>query len=270
MAVGCSDGVALEGAGAGLKLLAHPQLENEHTFATLPSVSGGPLPLPGHGHGPVLATERVLPVCELLGPLFPGAGIQRGSLVGVSGTGGTTLLLSLLVGPLSQGSWAAVVGLPDLGLEAAAAMGVDLGRIALVPDPGKSWTAVIAALLDALDLVVVRPPGFCRPGDARRLAARARERGSVLLVVGGGPAWPERPDLELAAETDGWEGLGTGEGTLRQRPARVVVSGRRGGRPRAMSCWLPGPDGRLASRRSRDEPTLEPVDELPERVAWAG
>jgi len=237
-----------------------------------PGVSGGLLPQPGHGQGPVLASERVLPVCEPLGPLFSGAGIQRGSLVGVSGAGGVTLLLSLLVGPLAQGSWAAVVGLPDLGLEAAAAMGVDLRRIALVPDPGSSWTAVVAVLLDALDLVVVRPPGHCRPGDARRLAARARERGSVLVVTGGGPAWPERPDLELAVEADGWEGLGSGEGTLRRRPARVVVSGRRGGgRPRSMTCWLPGPDGRLAARRAKGEPILEPVTPVaPEPVAWAG
>jgi hypothetical protein len=36
-----------------------------------------------------------------------------------------------------------------------------------------------------------------------------------------------------------------------------------------MTCWLPGPDGRLAPRRSRDEPTVL-LHEPPERVAWAG
>ena len=235
-------------------------------------MNGGALSHAVHGQGPVLATERVLPVPEPLASLFPGTGLRRGSLVGVTGTGGVTLLLSLLVRPLAQGSWAAVVGLRDLGLEAAAAMGVDLGRIALVPDPGPSWPAVVAVLLDALDLVVVRPPGYCRPGDARRLAARTRERGSVLLVSGGGPAWPERPDLELAVEAGGWEGLGIGAGTLRRRAARVIVSGRRGGGlPRTMTCWLPGADGRLAPQRSRDEPTLGRVaHEVAERVAWAG
>ena len=233
-------------------------------------MSGGLLLQPGHGQGPVLASERVLPVREPLEALFPGTGLQRGSLVGVSGPGGVTLLMSLLVEPLSQGSWAGVVGLPDLGLEAAAAMGVDLGRVALVPEPGPSWTSVVAVLLDALDLVVVRPPGHCRPADARRLAARAREWGSVLVVAGGGSAWPERPDIELVAEVGGWEGLGAGEGTLRRRPARVVASGRRGGgRPRSVTCWLPGPDGRLVPRRSRDEPTVVAHEPL-ERVAWAG
>jgi hypothetical protein len=92
------------------------------------------------------------------------------------------------------------------------------------------------------------------------------------LVSGGGPAWPERPDLELAVETDGWEGLGSGVGTLRRRAARVVVSGRRSaGRPEAMTCWLPGPDGRLATPRLIEEPTSTRVaSEMPERVAWAG
>jgi hypothetical protein len=182
-----------------------------------------------------------------------------------------TLLLSLLVEPLAQGSWAAVVGMPDLGLEAVSGMGVDLGRFAFVPDPGPSWPGVVAVLLDALDLVVLRPPGHCRPGDARRLAARARERGSVL-VVAGGPRWPEHLDLEFTADVGDWEGLGTGSGTLRQRPATVVVSGRRyRGRPGAMSCWLPGPDGRLTLRQAKEEPALERVvREEPETMAWAG
>jgi hypothetical protein len=205
-----------------------------------------------------------------LAPLLSG-GLQRGTLVGVSGPGGVTLALSLLAEPLAQGSWAGVVGLPDLGLEAAVALGVELSRVALVPDPGPSWAAVVAVLLDTLDMVMVRAPGYCRPADARRLAARARERGSILLLSGG-PAWPERLDLQLTVETDGWEGLGSGVGTLRRRAARVVVSGRRSAdRSRAMTCWLPGPDGRLVARGSKVEPTpARAGSDMPERVAWAG
>jgi hypothetical protein len=182
-----------------------------------------------------------------------------------------TLLLSLLVEPLAQGSWAAVVAMPDLGLEAAAGMGVDLGRFALIPDPGTNWPGVVAVLLDALDLVVVRPPGHCRPGDARRLAARARERRSIL-VIAGGSSWPDPPDLEFRADVGDWEGLGVGAGTLRRRPATVLVSGRRSrGRPGATSCWLPGPDGRLSVRQAQDESALERmVHEEPETMAWAG
>ncbi|MGH9007406.1 MAG: hypothetical protein ACRDV6_06810, partial [Acidimicrobiales bacterium] len=161
---------------------------------------------------------------------------------------------------------AAVIGLPDLGLEAAAAMGVDLARVALVPDPGTGWASVAAAALDALDIVVLRPPRRCRAADAHRLAGRARERGSVLVLAGPG-GWPERPDLELAAQVEDWEGLGQGAGTLRRRRGRVVVSGRRAaGRPIVVPCWLPGPDGRLAARGSM---TARVRAEL-ETIAWAG
>jgi hypothetical protein len=178
--------------------------------------------------------------------------------------------MSLLVEPLAQGSWAAVVAMPDLGLEAAAGMGVDLGRFALVPDPGTNWAAVVAVLLDALDLVVVRPPRHCRLGDARRLAVRARERRSILVVAGS--SWPDPPDLEFRADVGDWEGLGTGAGTLRRRPATIVVSGRRyPGRPKTTSCWLPDPTGRLISRHAKEEPTLERVvRQEPETMAWAG
>ncbi len=234
-------------------------------------MSGG-TPSPAQvGQGP-LALERVLPAPEPLRPFLPAAGFQRGSVVGVSGPGGVTLALSLLVEPLVTGSWGAVVGLPELGVEAAAAMGVDLGRAVLVPEPGASWGPAAAVLLDALDIVVLRPPGRCRPADARRLAARARQRGSVLVVLGGSGAWPERPDLELAGEMERWEGLGTGWGTLRRRRGSVVVSRRRASaRPLVVPCWLPGPEGRLTSRGPRSASLGAPaVRDEPEAIAWAG
>lgn len=223
------------------------------------------------GPGQVLAAARVLPAPEPMCSYLPEAGLRRGSLVGISGTGGMTLLLSLLVEPVGAGSWAAVVGLPDLGLEAAAAMGVDLGRVALVPNPGADWVSVAAAALDALDVVVLRPPHRCRAADAHRLAARARERRSVL-VLADARGWPERPDLELEAEVEGWEGLDEGAGTLRRRRGRIVVSGRRGaGRPVTVPCWLPDPEGRLAARGPKAVRVSKALgSEVPETVAWAG
>jgi hypothetical protein len=52
----------------------------------------------------------------------------------------------------------------------------------------------------------------------------------------------------------------------------VVVTGRRAaGRTQVLACWLPGLDGRLAPRRTRDEPTTVGVDgEGLEAMAWAG
>jgi hypothetical protein len=174
-----------------------------------------------------LAGEQLLPALPALQPLLPGRGLRRGTVVGVSGS--LTLALAVLAGPSQAGSWTAVVGLPGVGMLAASELGVDLSRCALVPTPGPTWPTVVAALLDALDVVAVAPPGAggrVRAADARRLSARARERGSVLVVVG---AWPEGPDVRLSVAPSGgvaWDGLDCGHGALRRRSLSVVGSGR--------------------------------------------
>jgi hypothetical protein len=186
--------------------------------------------------------------------------------VGVSGAGGTSLLLSLLVGSVARGSWAAMVGFPDLGIEAAAMLGLELERVALVPDPGTAWPSVVAVLLDAVEIVVVSPPRHCRFEDARRLSARVRERSGLLVVSGKG--WPDKPDFELAVVTDHWEGLGSGYGTLRQRLVTLEVTGRRGAdRLRSVSFWLPNGDGRLVTHRP--ELLLEKVPAREEQLGRA-
>lgn len=169
----------------------------------------------------VLSGEEQLPVLPALEPLLPGAGLRRGSVVAVAGS--TSLLFALLAAASQAGSWCAVVGLPDLGLVAAAGVGVALERLALVPDPGSQWPVVAGALLDAVDIVVVHPPARLRPADARRLRSKARERGSVLVAAGG---WPEGADVRLAATARSWSGLAAGSGSLQSCELQVVVSGR--------------------------------------------
>jgi hypothetical protein len=73
---------------------------------------------------------------------------------------------------------------------------------------------VVAALLDAVDVVLVRPPAGLPAGQARRLAARARERGAVLVPLG---TWSEPADLRLAVAASAWHGLGQGHGSLASR-----------------------------------------------------
>jgi hypothetical protein len=134
-----------------------------------------------------------------------------------------------------------VVGMPSIGLVAAAELGVDLSRLALIPAPGDQWAAVVAALIDGFDLVLLHPPHRVGGGDARRLAARARERGAVLVLVDP-PGWPEAPDIRLSVTASSWEGLGEGHGSLRARRMEVVAGGRRAaGRERRGSIWLPAP-----------------------------
>ncbi len=209
----------------------------------------------GRGQAIVPSNERLLPVLPALADILPEGGLRRGSVVSVAGA--TSLALALLAGPSAAGSWCAAVGLSSLGLVAAAELGVALERFPLIaaPPPGSvGWATVVAAVLDAMDVVLAWPPPDVRTADAHRLAARARERGSVLVLglAGGGarasprPAatWPEGVDVRLAVSRARWEGLGQGHGRLAGRRVEVVVGGRRSAaRERRLSLWLPAADG---------------------------
>jgi hypothetical protein len=190
---------------------------------------------------------RRLEVPEALGALLPHGGPRRGTTVGIgagAAPGACSLALALVSAASQAGRWVAVVGEPALGPVAAAQYGLRLDQLALVPDPGPQWAVVAAALLESIDVVVVRLPGRARPADARRLVARARERGAVLVILGEG--WPEAPELRLAVTAVAWEGLAVGHGHLQARRVEVAVSGRRAGPDRQGWLWLPGPDGRVA------------------------
>ena len=149
-------------------------------------VLAGSLEAVGRAIRPVaLAREQVVPVLPALSGLVPDGGLVRGSVTVVEGDGAAiSLALALVAGPSAAGSWTAVVGCPGLGLAAVAEAGVALERLALVaePEPG-DWAGVVAALVGAVDVVVVGPTHRVRTADARRLAARARERGTVLVQL---------------------------------------------------------------------------------------
>ncbi len=192
------------------------------------------------------AAGRMLPVAPALADLLPGAGLRRGSVVAVHHS--TSLLFALLAEATAAGAWAAVVGAPSLGIVAAAEHGVVVSRLALVPQPGAEYPAVMAALLDGVDLVVTEPRSV-RPDVARRLAARARHRGAVLLSLG---PWPSA-DVELHCTPGTWTGvLEHGAGHLRSRPVEVHARGRgAAARPRSASVLLPGQDGRVSRGEKR-------------------
>jgi len=129
-----------------------------------------------------------------------------------------------------------VVGVPALGLVAAAEWGIALERLALVPEPGPDWPAVVAALLDGVDLVVVAPPGPVAAGLASRLAARARQRGAVLVPYG---RW-SGADVTVEATRSQWWGLAQGWGRLSRRELVLSARGRGAAAlPRTATLWLP-------------------------------
>src|SRR6478752_2971482 len=171
--------------------------------------------------------SAVLPVAAPLAAALPRGGLARGSVISVQGQGATSLLYALIAGPV--GCWSAMVGMPGLGLAAAAELGVDLNRMALIPDPGADVLQVVSILIDGVDLVAVALSPSIRPAPSRQrvIGGRLRQRGSVLLVLG---PWPGA-DLVLTARGIGWHGLGEGHGRLRDRELAVQVGGRRAAGP---------------------------------------
>ncbi|MEM7142057.1 MAG: hypothetical protein AAF548_13605 [Actinomycetota bacterium] len=189
-----------------------------------------------------LARERTLPVHAALQGLFPEGGLRRGSVVAVDGVGATSLALAVAAGPSASGSWVAVVGEPDLGLAAAHETGVALERMLVIDPSGGRVGTVLAALVGAVDVVIVGSAARVRPAEMRRLSARMRERGSVIIRIGAGDQ--DGIDVGLRVVDHEWTGLGVGHGVLRARRVRVQAAGRgASAKPRAAALLLPGPAG---------------------------
>ncbi|MEV4212569.1 hypothetical protein [Micromonospora sp. NPDC049662] len=168
-----------------------------------------------------LRPDGYLGAHPLLAPLLPWpAGLRRGCTISVER--GTSVLLGLLAEAMGESGYAAIVGLPALGMVAAAEQGVPLQRLALVPDPGVDWPTVVAALIDGVDMVVLAPPAQVADGTARALASRARRTGAVLITT--------RPwvgcDVRLRVAGPRWHGLAEGRGRLRHAEAVVTSVGR--------------------------------------------
>jgi len=216
----------------------------------------------------VLAAEQVLPVPEPFGDLLPGSGLQRGWITRVEGgPSARALAWALLAGVTTSGGWIAAVDVPGIGLAAARDVGVAIERVVVVtsPDAG-AWSTAVAALIGAVDVVVFDAPRHrVTPSEHRRLASRARERGSVLLEL----ATSSRPvrlesqlqyDLAFSTRPIAWEGLGEGHGCLRGRSLDVAVSGRRlGGALRSARFELPGVDGTIRRIDSTDSAVVIPL-----------
>ncbi|HVE98608.1 MAG TPA: hypothetical protein VNA12_05450 [Mycobacteriales bacterium] len=197
------------------------------------------LPEAAHLAAPRTGHREPWPVVPALAALLPGGVLRPGTVVAVEGA--TSLALALLAGAATAGAWCGVVGVPGVGLVATAEHGVDLDRLVLVAHPGDAWTTVVATLVEAVDVVLVRPAGRRQEADVRRLAARIREREAVVVALGG---W-DGADVRLTVARSRWEGLGAGHGHLRARRVEVQATGRgAAARPRSTVLWLPGPSGR--------------------------
>jgi hypothetical protein len=189
--------------------------------------------------GSVLPGAGLLPVLPALAELLPDGALRRGSVVAVT-SGWSLLCLALAAGPVADGAWCAVAGVPEAGVVAAADAGLDPARLLLVPVLGLNWPQVVASLLDGCDLVLLCPPDRPSAQARRKLEAVVRRHAAVLLVAGD---W-DGAQVTLQVTGHEWIGIGLGHGRLRGRVAQVVAQGRGGwSRPRERWLWLPGPDG---------------------------
>ncbi|MDE8647589.1 hypothetical protein PXH69_21680 [Rhodococcus qingshengii] len=187
---------------------------------------------------PAGSTLGVLPAPAALAALLPKQGLACGTVISVNGA--SSVLLSLIAAVTSSGKHVSVIGLPKLGLLAATEMGADLNRCALVPTPGDAAIEVAAILLDGMDLVVLGLAGQAVPPTrARAVIARARSKGSCLVVTEG--RW-DNADVRIDSRVTGYAGLGQGRGRITGVTVDVEVSGR-GFRPRSATLDLSADNG---------------------------
>ncbi len=185
---------------------------------------------------PLRLDESGLPTAPQLRPLLPGGALRKGAPTAVHGS--LQLALALLLGVSSSGAWCGAIGLPELGAEAVAQLGLALDRFVLVPDPGRHALSVTGMLSEVLTAVVLCPTQRPAAGEIERLSARLRDHGTALVVVGD---WP-RSDTALHVTGSRWSGLGAGHGLLEMQELAVRSVDRRGGRTHTVRFH----EGRLA------------------------
>jgi hypothetical protein len=154
------------------------------------------------------------PAVEVPEPLV--AGVPKGVVAVLSGA--RSLPVSMAAAVTAAGGHVAIVGLPDFGLLAAAEMGADLTRLAVIPQPGADPVEVAAVLMDGMDLVVLGLAGRSVSAmRARAVVARARQRGCTLLVTQGD--W-QGASIRMDARVSGYD-ITSGPGG----PGEVPVAG---------------------------------------------
>ena len=219
--------------------------------------------------------HALLPLDPSLAALLPEEGLQTGTAYTVSPS--PSLVLALLSAASRKGHWCAVVGMPTLGVEAAAAFGIDLTRLILVPSPGERWLAATSALAEVVPLIVVNPESRARDADVSRLSARLRDRGTTLLVTESsavGDRWPQSEGT-IRIHDPHWHGLGAGWGLLSDCTVTVTATTRHSPRPSSVRVQLPGDHGAVeaAAAELTALPSLAPDTAAeaapPELLHWA-
>lgn len=215
--------------------------------------------------------ELLLPVPPGLERLFPAGGLRRGTAVQVSGS--TSLLLALAAaaaGGREQDTWCAVVAMPDVGLAAAAEAGLDLERTVVVPSPGPGAAAVLGAVVDGFDVVVLGRCAALSVADRRTATSRLRTREAVLLTC---DTWPGA-QVVLEVGERSWFGVGAGHGVLTGREMTVTSYARGLATQRSARVRMVAGGGVVPAPAERPAPAVpggvvEPAEDEGLEVDWA-
>lgn len=171
---------------------------------------------------PLHTGERALPTAAGLRPLLPSGALRAGAAYSVQGS--TSLALALLTEVSQSGAWCGVIGLPTFGAETAAHLGIALDRLVLIPEPRQHALTLTGSLSEVLTVLVLHTQEHVRPSDTERIAAKLRDHGSSLVVLG---PWP-RTESALRVTGSQWTGLSAGRGLLNNREMSVESRDRRG------------------------------------------
>ena len=200
--------------------------------------------------------DRLLPVAGELAPLLTQPGLVRGSVLAAQGPGALTLATAFAAEVSRTGGWVTAVGLGRMGVSAVAERGASLDRWAFVDQPGDAAAEVLNALIGSVDVVLLAGSVRLAAAHSRRLRARLRERGTVVIEVGASNPAGARgagafsPDVTMTVERAAWTGLSQGHGRLRERRAEVVAAGRGAASlPRRAVLWLPDANGHITAVR---------------------
>ncbi len=174
-----------------------------------------------------------LPVSPDLHAMFPEGGLVRGRTVLCGGDAAVALALRIVSQPTQAGSWLGVVGVHNIGVQAASEQGVALQRVVFV-QPATSraeWVSTVAAAADGFDVLMLEVPHGITVADARRVQTRIQSRRNALVLIGATQKLALQsvfqPDVVMDTTTTQWNGIERGAGHVQSREVCVAVSGRR-------------------------------------------
>jgi len=165
--------------------------------------------------------------------MFPEGGLVRGRTVLCSGDAAVAMALRVVSRATQAGSWLGIVGVHNIGVQAASEHGVALQRVVFVqPASGRTeWVNTVAAVADGFDVLMLEVPRGITEADARRVQTRIQARRNALVLIEVTQQSAVRsvfqPDVIMNTATTQWHGIERGAGHVQGRDVQVAVSGRR-------------------------------------------